>query len=93
VVNVEDGTVIGVVSSKLAPLPAVIESALSALEKQVSGMVYTAKKADGTKFTLSEGQVIGAVLQYLRSQTQLVIGYAVPVKDLREFLKKNGVSP
>ena len=93
VVNVQDGTVIGVVSSKLAPLPSNIESALSALEKQEAGFTYTAKKADGTEIEVSEGQVVAAVLQYLRSQTQLVIGYAVPVNDLREFLKKNGISP
>jgi 2-succinyl-5-enolpyruvyl-6-hydroxy-3-cyclohexene-1-carboxylate synthase len=43
--------------------------------------------------TASEGQLLGEVLNYLRTQTQLVIGQALEIGDLREFLKKNGVEP
>ena len=89
----ENGTVVGVVSSKHAPLPKHIDAALSALEKQRSGFTFPVTLPDGTKTTVSEAQVISQVLQYLRSQTQLVIGYSTTLDDLRSFLKQNGVDP
>jgi hypothetical protein len=93
VLSQEDGSVIGVVSSKLAPIPPYIESALSALANQKSGFTYTRTLASGKTETISEGQVVADVLTYLRSQTQLVLGHAVTSKDLLIFLKKAGVVP
>lgn len=93
VLNVEDGTVMGLVSSKLAPLPQSTESALAALATQRSGLMYTAARPDGSQVQVSEGQVIYEVLQYLRQQVQLVIGHAVLVEDMRAFMKGNGVEP
>lgn len=90
---VEDGRVIGVVSSKLAPLPKFIASILEALENQKSGFTYNATGPDGSTVSFSEGQLVGAVLQYLRSQVQLVIGYAVTTEDLNGFLKAHGITP
>jgi S1-C subfamily serine protease len=87
VISLEDGGVIGVVSSKLAPIPPIIESALEALKSQKSGFTYTAKTADGKEIVLTEGHVIGEVLMYLRSQTQLVIGHAISAADVHSFLK------
>lgn len=92
-VNIEDGTVIGVVSSKLAPMPPDVESAIDALTNQKSGFQYTATRPDGTTFNVSEGQVVATVLQHLRRQTQLVIGHAVNLQDLRKFLQAQGVTP
>jgi hypothetical protein len=37
--------------------------------------------------------VIAEVLEYLRKQTQLVIGHAVILGDLRSFLKENDIEP
>lgn len=45
---VEDGRVIGVVSSKLAPLPPFIASILGALEAQKSGFTYNTTAPDGS---------------------------------------------
>lgn len=92
-VHVESGRVIGVVSSKLAPLPPYIESALNALKKQKSGFTFTKTKTDGSTEQVSEAQVIEDVLQHLRSQTQLVIGHSVKSGDLTQFLKTNGLKP
>jgi S1-C subfamily serine protease len=92
-VLIETGEVIGVVSSKLAPISPTAKSALDALEKQQSGFTYGATRPDGSKFTMSEGQVIGLVLNELRNQVQLVIGKAVLVDDVRNFLKAQGVEP
>jgi len=93
VLNAEDGSVIGVVSSKLAPIPPIIESALMALQQQSSGFMYTKTLPDGSQESISEGRVIGDVLRYLRSQTQLVLGHAVTSYDLRQFLINNGIEP
>jgi S1-C subfamily serine protease len=88
IIDVEDGAVIGVVSSKLAPVPAEIEGALKALQENPSGMIYTGHKADGTEANFSEAQIVAGVLTYLRSQTQLVIGQAVTADDVHQFLKQ-----
>lgn len=93
ILNIEEGTVIGVVSSKLAPIPPEIDSALKALSNNRSGFMYTVTYPDGTKTEFSEGQIIAEVLKYLRSQTQLVIGHGVMLGDLRAFLKEKGIDP
>lgn len=72
VLSVATGSVIGVVSSKLAPIPPLIESALTALSEQRSGFVYTKTTGEGKQENVSEGQVVSEVLKYLRSQTHLV---------------------
>jgi S1-C subfamily serine protease len=93
VISLENGTIVGVVSSKLAPVPQEITTILELLSKQQSGFTYTGTKADGSKVTYTEGQLIGEVLQYLRSQVQLVIGYAVSPADIAKFLKKRNIKP
>jgi S1-C subfamily serine protease len=93
VLRLEDGAVIGVVSSKLAPIPPYIVSALEVLSNQQSGLTYEATDATGKKFTLTEGKIIGDVLTYLRSQTQLVIGHAVSTAQLVDFLRVHKIEP
>lgn len=90
---IETGEVIGVVSSKLAPISATTSSILQALENQNSGMMYSGQDAAGNPVDWTEGQLIGMVLQELRQQVQLVIGYAATVDDLRSFLTSNGITP
>jgi S1-C subfamily serine protease len=89
----ETGEVIGVVSSKLAQISNDAMSALQALQNQKSGFIYNATRPDGSKFTVSEGQVVAMVLDDLRRQVQLVIGKAVLGGDLRAFLIAHGVDP
>ena len=90
---IETGEVIGVVSSKLAPISQFAEQALTAMEANSSGVCYTQTLSDGTVRQLVEGQVIAMILNELRSQVQLVIGYAVLLDDLRSFLSANGLTP
>jgi hypothetical protein len=85
--------VIGVVSSKLAPLPDATRAALKALRSQGFGFQYEATLPDGTKQKVSEGQVVASVLDHLRSQVQLVVGQAVLLEHLRAFLTAQGVEP
>jgi len=91
--NIENGTVIGVVVSKIAPLPSDIESALAALKKDKTIIAFEKTNPDGTKEKMSEAQVLEYVIQFLRSQTQLVIGHAVITSDLKDFLKSNKIEP
>jgi S1-C subfamily serine protease len=94
VIDATDNTVVGVVVTKLAPIPQDIEAMLGALsEPSVSLTNYVVTRPDGSKFQLSQGQAIAAVLQYLRSQTQLVLGQAVMVGDINNFLVKQKIEP
>lgn len=93
VIDLEDGKVIGVVSAKLTPTPPQILAALEALRQQQSGFGYTYTKPDGTKENIMEAQVVAMILTFLRSQTQLVVGHAVRVSDIRALLQKNGIKP
>ena len=77
----------------MAPLPLYIGSALEALSKMKSGFLYHAVRSDGSKVDLTEAQVVGEIADFLRSQTQLVVGYAVSVEDLIEFLQEKGMEP
>lgn len=92
-VNVEDGKVIGVVVSKLAPMPLVIKNALKYLEEQERGPQITHTTRDGGHERLSQSQLLALILEYLKSQVQLVVGYAVRLGDLKDFLETNGLKP
>ena len=61
-------------SSKLAPLPKNTELALKALSKTKYGLQYTKSAPGKEPEKVSEAQVVAEVLEYLRSQTQLVLG-------------------
>jgi S1-C subfamily serine protease len=93
--DIEKGEVIGVVSSKLAPIPDNIKNNLNILAKDKKQGIFTYSRtlSDGRKVPITEGQVVAEVLDYLRGQVQLVIGYAVSTKDIREFLRANNVDP
>ena len=90
IISVEDGQVIGVVSSKLAPLPLAIAKIIEGLKNDTSGM-HSGWTINGQ--SVSQAQLTGHVLEYLRTQVQLVVGYAVTTKDLNDFLKAQGVAP
>jgi S1-C subfamily serine protease len=91
--HLETGAVIGVVASKLAPLPPQIQSLLDQLAQQKFGLQWGRTLPDGTTGTVSEAQVVAEVLQFLRSQTQLVVGHAVVLEDLRQFWVNQGLAP
>ena len=92
-IQIETGEVFGVVSSKLAPISPTASSILQALEKNPSGLQYTATAPDGSTKSFSEGQLVGMVLNELRRQVQLVIGQAVLLEDMKAFLQTNKIEP
>jgi S1-C subfamily serine protease len=91
--HIETGEVIGVVSSKIAPISRTAQHVLDVLAKTEFGVTYEAKGPDGSTKSYSQGQVVGMVLDELRKQVQLVIGTAVLVDDIRKFLKDQGIDP
>ncbi len=87
-ISMVDGSVIGVVSSKLAPVPQHIIDILNLLSNSQSGVAYAFKRPDGQEVMITEGRFTAEVLTYLRSQTQLVIGHAVSTGQLMIFLNE-----
>ncbi len=92
-VLIESGEVIGVVSSKLTPISKQSQQIIDMLSQQKRWpcIYFTGEKGENIQIT--EGQFIASVLNDLRGQIQLVIGYAVTLQDVRDFLTKNGIDP
>ncbi len=90
-IDVESGHVIGVVSSKLAPIPEHIEKGLNKLKEIDIGVTFEVVYQDGKKGKISQSQLLEMILQYMRSQTQLVVGRAVSPEQLIDFINKHGL--
>lgn len=88
-IDIESGNIIGIVTSKLAPIPSNIKIYLEALKNTEIGLGWDFTKPDGTKGKIFQSQLLEKILQYLRSQTQLVVGRAVLPSQLRRFIKTN----
>jgi hypothetical protein len=92
VIDLTTGEVIGVVHAKLAPLPAPVDAALTALKNQTSGFGYDGN-VNGKPVHMTEAQVVESVLEHFASQVQLVVGVMVLPTDVRTFLTANKVTP
>lgn len=86
-----DNKVIGVVVAKHAPITQFLASAIEALSKNPSGVVFTATDEKGNKKQFVESQVVAMVLNYFRDMTQVVIGEAIVGSELITFLKINDI--
>ena len=87
----KDDKVIGVVVAKHAPITPFLASAIEALSKNPSGVVFTAKDGKGSDKQFVESQVVAMVLNYFKDMTQVVIGEAIAGSELIAFLKENDV--
>ncbi len=92
-IDIANGEVVGVVSSKLSPTPPIVENAMETLSKSTAGAVHVVTLPDGRKENVPEGRMVALVLRYLRDQAQLVVGKVVPAGDLRAFLASQGIEP
>jgi S1-C subfamily serine protease len=92
--DANDGSVAGVVISKMAPLPVHIQNIFTVLKNQGGGIGGGAsvRMPDGRLLKMQH-ELIAEVLEFLRSQTQLVVGYAVNTANLRIFLEARGIDP
>ncbi|MFT8978760.1 MAG: hypothetical protein ABF981_04675, partial [Gluconobacter oxydans] len=91
-IDVQSGKVIGVVDSKLAPLSQNTIQGIQILKK-MNGMTYGFTTSDGREVRVSPNDVISSILDDLRGQIQLVIGYAVMSKDIIDFVHSENVQP
>jgi len=87
-----DNHVIGVVSSKHAPISATLLSSIEALSSNRSGIVFTASDGKGNTQEFVESQLVAQILFYFRSLTQVMIGEAISTDEVRNILDKNKFS-
>jgi len=81
--------VIGVVVAKRNfILPPFFESALDAMEKNSTGVVYTAKDGQGNSRNFVESQIVAELLRFYRTQTQVMLGEAIATSEVVAFLKE-----
>ncbi len=92
-IAVETGEVFGVITTKLAPLTVDTTAMLRALENSTAGPAYAGTNSEGKQVTVTEGQLVGKVVNELRRQVQLVVGKAATRDDLVAFLKNNNIEP
>ncbi len=92
-IDIHTNSVIGVVISKIAPIPIQLENELNMLGSEEHGFIYEKELPDGSVIRVNEGKVVSEVLKHLRKQTQLVIGQAVLLGDLKRFLLEHKITP
>jgi S1-C subfamily serine protease len=84
------GKVVGVVVSKHAPVPQTLQQILKAFTDNKYGMMYTFESVDKKeKFQLSEAQLVAQWLTYFHQMTQVVIGEAIAVEEVRTFIDRS----
>ncbi len=92
----KDNKVIGVVNAKFHLYPRYVKDIITVLNKEKSGFQYQASDAQGNPakdaqrkpISFSEAQIVGTVLEQFYNTTQVMIGEAISVSELRAFLKK-----
>ncbi len=84
----KDNKVIGVVVAKFHLYPPEVKRAIDALSKNQNGLQYGAMDAEGKQIYVSEAQVVGSILEEFYKTTQVMIGEAISVSELRAFLKE-----
>jgi S1-C subfamily serine protease len=87
-----EGTIVGVVVTKwIVPLPAVLASALKALDENKSGLQFTGTTEEGKSVSYAESQLIAALLDYYRQVSQVFIGEAIAASELASFLNEKKI--
>lgn len=86
-----DNRVIGVVVSQRVPKPRLLRSAREALAKNQARVTFTATNDEGHAKRSVESQSIAAIVPSFLEMTQVVIGEAVAVSELRAFLRETNL--
>jgi len=92
----QDSKVIGVVVAKFHLYPPFVEKIIEGLNNEKYGMMHGVNDAngkplmgpDGQPLQVSEAQMVGAVLEQFYKTTQVMIGEAISVAELRTFMKE-----
>lgn len=84
--------VVGIVVSKMIPLLSDFEmSAVNALAKNKSGVTFSRSFPDGRTEQIVESQVVAMLLQSYQKLTQVMIGEAISITVLKDFLQENQI--
>ncbi|MDD5530215.1 MAG: serine protease [bacterium] len=86
-----DNKIIGIVVSKHLPMSQFQLSALRALANHKTGFMFNATDEKGNKIEFSESQLVADLLEHFKSLTQVMIGEAISVSELRTFLNEQGI--
>jgi len=86
-----DDKVIGIVVSKHAPISNYLLSSIEVLAKNRTGVGFTFIDKEGNEKLLIESQIVAELLQYFRDLTQVMIGEAISISELKAFLHENDI--
>ena len=82
-----ENQVVGVVISKTLPIfTPFVQSAIQAFANNRTGVVFTGTGPDGKPITMVESQIVAEVIGSLRDMAQVMIGEAIAVEELADFL-------
>jgi Trypsin-like peptidase domain len=83
-----DNRVIGVVVAKFHLYPPQVTQAIQVLANSNFGLMYQGKDGAGHDASFSEAQITAMVLEEFYKTTQVMIGEAISVSELRAFLNR-----
>jgi S1-C subfamily serine protease len=83
----KDNKVIGVVVAKFLIYPAFVKNLITVLINQKSGVIFSGTDDRGNPVSASEAEIVGSVLQQFYNTSQVMIGEAISVSELRAFLR------
>lgn len=85
--------IIGTVVNKAIPLfTPFVKSAVDAFANNPSGVIFNGTDDKGKPLSMSESQVVAEIVKSLREMSQVMIGEAISVSELKRFLKENNIS-
>lgn len=85
--------IIGVVVNKALPLfTSFVQSAVSAFSMNTSGVVFNGTDDQGKPISMVESQVVAEIIKSLRDMSQVMIGEAISVVELKAFLTENNLA-
>lgn len=76
-----------IVRSKHAPLTPFIVSALKSLSENRIGVGLKARDNNGNEKSYFESQIVAEILEYYRNLTQVMIGEALAISELTDFIR------
>ena len=85
--RVADSKVIGIVVAKFHLYPPFVKQAIDVLSKNSSGVTFTGTDGQGKPMQYVESQVVALILEQYYNLTQVMIGEAISVSELRSFLQ------
>lgn len=83
--------VIGVVVSKHTPISKDLLFKIEVLAKNRTGVGFTFIDNEGNEELLIESQIVAELLRYFRKLTQVMIGEAISISELKAFLYDNDI--